>query len=95
MLQAFMILPAMYLFYWLAANETWKRKISKLVFATVSLLVFTLAYPISVDMTSASSRPYVGGSETNSLLELAFGYNGSERLLGQTTGYRRHILALV
>ena len=86
MLQAFMILPAMYLFYWLAANETWKRKISKLVFATVSLLVFTLAYPISVDMTSASSRPYVGGSETNSLLELAFGYNGSERLLGQTTG---------
>ncbi len=37
-------------------------------------------------MTPASSRPYVGGSETNSLLELAFGYNGSERLLGQTTG---------
>lgn len=86
MLQAFMILPAMYLFYWLAANETWKKKITKLTFATVSLLVFTLAYPISVDMTPASSRPYVGGSETNSLLELAFGYNGSERLLGQTTG---------
>lgn len=86
MLQAFMVLPAMYLFYWLAANETWKRKITKLTFATISLLVFTLAYPISVDMTPASSRPYVGGSETNSLLELAFGYNGSERLLGQTTG---------
>lgn len=86
MLQAFMILPAMYLFYWLAANETWKKKITKLTFATVSLLIFTLAYPISVDMTPASSRPYVGGSETNSLLELAFGYNGSERLLGQTTG---------
>ncbi|ORN29546.1 Dolichyl-phosphate-mannose-protein mannosyltransferase [Lentilactobacillus parabuchneri] len=86
MLQAFMILPAMYLFYWLAANESWKKKITKLIFATVSLLVFTLAYPISVDMTPASRRPYVGGSETNSLLELAFGYNGSERLLGQTTG---------
>ena len=86
MLQAFMILPAMYLFYWLAANETWKKKITKLTLATVTLMVFTLAYPISVDMTPASSRPYVGGSETNSLLELAFGYNGSERLLGQTTG---------
>lgn len=86
MLQAFMILPAMYLFYWLAANENWKKKIYKLSLASVSLLVFTLAYPISVDMTPASSRPYVGGSETNSLLELAFGYNGSERLLGQTTG---------
>ena len=86
MLQAFMILPAMYLFYWLAANESWKSKITKLVFATVGLAVFTLAYPVSVDLTPASQRPYVGGSETNSELELAFGYNGTERLLGQTTG---------
>lgn len=86
MLQAFMILPAMYLFYWLAANESCKSKITKLVFATVGLAVFTLAYPVSVDLTPASQRPYVGGSETNSELELAFGYNGTERLLGQTTG---------
>ncbi|MCY9124619.1 hypothetical protein MOE62_21145, partial [Bacillus inaquosorum] len=27
-----------------------------------------------------------GSSQTNSVLELAFGYNGTERLLGQTTG---------
>ncbi|GAF35809.1 glycosyltransferase family 39 protein [Lentilactobacillus farraginis] len=86
MLQAFMILPAMYLFYWLAANETWKQKIKKLTFASVGLVVFTLAYPLSVDLTPTSQRPYVGGSETNSELELAFGYNGTERLLGQTTG---------
>lgn len=45
MLQAFMILPAIYLFYWLAANETWKKKVTKLAFATISLLVFTLALP--------------------------------------------------
>ncbi|EEI24075.1 ArnT family glycosyltransferase [Lentilactobacillus hilgardii] len=86
MLQAFMILPAMYLFYWLAANENWKQKVKKLILATVGLAVFTLAYPVSVDLTPASQRPYVGGSETNSELELAFGYNGTERLLGQTTG---------
>ncbi|GBG93738.1 4-amino-4-deoxy-L-arabinose transferase [Ligilactobacillus salitolerans] len=86
MLQAFMILPAMYLFYWLAANETWKQKIKKLVLATIALVIFTLAWPLSVDLTNSSSRPYVGGSTHNSVLELAFGYNGSERLLGQTTG---------
>ncbi|GHP14980.1 putative mannosyltransferase YycA [Lentilactobacillus fungorum] len=86
MLQAFMILPAMYLFYWLAANEKWQQKVKKLTFATVSLLIFTLALPLSTDMTSASKRPYIGGSEHNSLIELAFGYNGTERLLGQTTG---------
>ncbi|WP_282801404.1 glycosyltransferase family 39 protein [Secundilactobacillus kimchicus] len=86
MLQAFMVLPAMYLFYWIAAKENWKKKILKTVYATVALVVFTLAWPLSVDLTSASNRPYEGGSEHNSVLELAFGYNGSERLLGQTTG---------
>ncbi|WP_056949582.1 glycosyltransferase family 39 protein [Lentilactobacillus kisonensis] len=86
MLQAFMILPAMYLFYWLTANEKWQQKLKKLTFATVSLLIFTLALPLSTDMTSAKDRPYIGGSQTNSLMELAFGYNGTERLLGQTTG---------
>ncbi|MHA8138556.1 glycosyltransferase family 39 protein [Lactobacillaceae bacterium Scapto_B20] len=86
MLQAFMILPGMVLFYWLAAHVNWKKKIGHLSLATVALVIFTLIWPLSVDMTSASKRPYEGGSEHNSVLELAFGYNGTERLLGQTTG---------
>jgi len=86
MLQAFMMLPAMYLFYWVAAQEKWSQKIKKLALGTSALVVFTLAWPLSVDLTNSSSRPYVGGSENNSVLELAFGYNGSERLLGQSTG---------
>ncbi len=86
MLQAFMILPAMYLFYWIAAQEKWSQKLKKLVLGTSTLVIFTLAWPLSVDLTNSSSRPYVGGSENNSVLELAFGYNGSERLLGQSTG---------
>ncbi|MFC6177536.1 glycosyltransferase family 39 protein [Companilactobacillus huachuanensis] len=86
MLQAFMILPALYLYYWLAAKVNWKKKLIHLSIATVFLAVFTLIWPLSVDMTNSNSRPYEGGSETNSALELAFGYNGTERLLGQTTG---------
>lgn len=86
MLQAFMVLPALYLYYWLAAKVNWKKKLAHLSIATVFLAVFTLIWPLSVDMTNANSRPYEGGSETNSALELAFGYNGTERLLGQTTG---------
>lgn len=86
MLQAFMVLPALYLYYWIAAEFNWKKKIAHLSIATVFLAVFTLIWPLSVDMTNSSSRPYEGGSETNSALELAFGYNGTERLLGQTTG---------
>lgn len=86
MLQAFMILPALYLYYWLAAETNWKKKLAHLSIATVFLAVFTLLWPLSVDMTNSSKRPYEGGSETNSALELAFGYNGTQRLLGQTTG---------
>ncbi|USQ69864.1 glycosyltransferase family 39 protein [Companilactobacillus allii] len=86
MLQAFMILPALYLYYWIATNIGWKKKLAHLGIATVFLAVFTLIWPLSVDMTNPSNRPYEGGSETNSALELAFGYNGTQRLLGQTTG---------
>ncbi len=86
MLQAFMILPALYLYYWIATNIGWKKKLAHLGIATVFLAVFTLIWPLSVDMTNSSNRPYEGGSETNSALELAFGYNGTQRLLGQTTG---------
>ncbi|WP_125980517.1 glycosyltransferase family 39 protein [Loigolactobacillus iwatensis] len=86
MLQAFMVLPAMYVFYWLAAKIKWPKKLLNLSVATVVLAIFTLAWPLSVDLTSAQNRPYEGGSEHNSVLELAFGYNGSQRLLGQTTG---------
>ncbi|GLB46163.1 putative mannosyltransferase YycA [Philodulcilactobacillus myokoensis] len=86
MLQAFMILPAMYLFYWLAVRKHWLSKVKVLSISTIVLIIATLFWPLSVDMTSASKRPYEGGSEHNSVMELAFGYNGTQRLLGQSTG---------
>ncbi|HWD78943.1 MAG TPA: glycosyl transferase, partial [Kribbella sp.] len=39
-------------------------------------------YVALVELWPASSRPYIGGSTNNSLLELALGYNGLGRLLG-------------
>jgi hypothetical protein len=39
-----------------------------------------------VTLTPASMRPYIGGSQTNSVLELTFGYNGFGRLTGNETG---------
>ncbi len=86
MLQAFMILPTMLVFYWVAIKLPWKKKVLWLLAAMASLGIFTVAYPASVDSVSTSSRPYIGSSQTNSLMELAFGYNGTQRLLGQTSG---------
>ena len=39
-----------------------------------------------VELWPASSRPYIGGSQTNSILELTLGYNGLGRLSGNETG---------
>ncbi|MBY4603094.1 MULTISPECIES: ArnT family glycosyltransferase [Bacillus] len=89
MMQAFMVLPAFVLFYLIASRVSLKKKIGSLFLSLVLLTGLSLSWAVVVDSTSSSSRPYVGSSQTNSVLELAFGYNGTERLLGQTTGLAR------
>jgi 4-amino-4-deoxy-L-arabinose transferase-like glycosyltransferase len=86
MLEAFMILPAIYLFYWIAMKVNWKKKILHLLAATVVLAGISLSWAVVVDSIPASKRPYIGSSQTNSVLELAFGYNGVSRLTGQQNG---------
>jgi 4-amino-4-deoxy-L-arabinose transferase-like glycosyltransferase len=39
-----------------------------------------------VELVPASARPYIGGSQTNSVWELVWGYNGLGRLNGDETG---------
>ncbi|MDO8227436.1 ArnT family glycosyltransferase [Bacillus cabrialesii] len=89
MMQAFMVLPAFVLFYLIASRISLKKKIGSLILSLFLLTGISLSWAVVVDSTSSSSRPYVGSSQTNSVLELAFGYNGTERLLGQTTGLAR------
>jgi 4-amino-4-deoxy-L-arabinose transferase-like glycosyltransferase len=40
------------------------------------------------ELWPVSSRPYIGGSENNSVLDLTFGYNGLGRIFGQGGGGR-------
>ncbi|MED1173380.1 glycosyltransferase family 39 protein [Bacillus inaquosorum] len=86
MMQAFMVLPSFVLFYLIASRVSLKKKIGSLILSLVLLTGLSISWAVVVDSTSSSSRPYIGSSQTNSVLELAFGYNGTERLLGQTTG---------
>lgn len=86
MLQAFMVVPAFLLFYFIATKLSWRKKLVQLVIALVLMLAVSVSWAVIVDQTAASERPYIGSSQTNSVLELAFGYNGMERLLGQETG---------
>ncbi|WP_371018665.1 glycosyltransferase family 39 protein [Pseudalkalibacillus sp. JSM 102089] len=86
MLQAYMVLPAFYLFYLLAAKTNWKKKAKVLASATAILLAVSLSWAVIVDAIPEDERPYIGSSDTNSVLELAFGYNGLSRLTGDQNG---------
>jgi 4-amino-4-deoxy-L-arabinose transferase-like glycosyltransferase len=86
MLQAYMIVPAFYLFYLLAFKSEWKKKLAILAAATVVLVGVSLSWAVIVDTIPQANRPYIGSSKTNSVLELAFGYNGIQRLTGMMRG---------
>ncbi|TMF49618.1 MAG: phospholipid carrier-dependent glycosyltransferase, partial [Chloroflexi bacterium] len=85
MLQAYLVVPAFGLVYLLGAPLRWRTRIVHLALAALVLLVVSLSWVLAVDLTPASQRPYVGSSQANSEIDLAFGYNGLERL----TGYHR------
>lgn len=86
MLQAFVVLPALVVAYWIAAPATWKKKLVDLLAAFAAVVVSAGWYVAVVELTPASMRPYIGGSQTNSLLELIIGYNGLGRITGSEVG---------
>lgn len=86
MLQAFLILPAFGIAYLVAGKPALGKRLVHLVLATVSLIVSAGWWVAVVELLPASARPYIGGSSTNSILELTLGYNGLGRLNGNETG---------
>lgn len=86
MLQAYLPLPAFYALYFLGASEGLRPKIAKLMLTTVLLVAVSLSWAIAVDLTPADQRPYVGSSDSNSVLDLMLGYNGLQRLTGMNSG---------
>ena len=82
MLQAFVILPALVVAYAIAAPVAWKRKLLDLLAAFVAVIVSSAWYVVIFQLTPASERPYMAGSQTNSFLQLVFGYNGLGRITG-------------
>ncbi|MBI4732983.1 MAG: glycosyltransferase family 39 protein [Chloroflexi bacterium] len=82
MLQAILPLPGLYALYFFAAKYKWWQKFLHLAAATVLLLVVSFSWAVAVDLTPPEDRPYVGGSEDNTVMELVFGHNGISRLIG-------------
>ncbi|MEV0293437.1 glycosyltransferase family 39 protein [Nocardia sp. NPDC050710] len=82
MMQAFLVLPALVVVFLVAAAGGFWSRIRGLVTAGVAVVVSGGWYVLLVALWPADARPYIGGSTTNSLWELAVGFNGVGRLLG-------------
>ncbi|MBT2526642.1 glycosyltransferase family 39 protein [Streptomyces sp. ISL-99] len=85
-LQAFLILPPLAVLYAVCAPTSVRRRLGQLALAGLALVVAGGWWVAIVELWPAASRPYVGGSQTNSFLELTFGYNGLGRINGEETG---------
>ncbi|MEU2064382.1 glycosyltransferase family 39 protein [Streptomyces sp. NPDC013455] len=85
-LQAFLILPPLAVVYAVCAPVPVRKRFAQLAAATLALVVSGGWWVAIVELWPASSRPYIGGSQSNSFLELTFGYNGLGRLNGDETG---------
>lgn len=85
-LQAWLILPPLAVVYAVCAPATFGRRIGQLLLAGLAMVVSGGWWVAIVELWPASSRPYIGGSQHNSFLELTFGYNGLGRINGDETG---------
>jgi len=85
-LQGLIPLPAMAIAYLVCAPATVWVRIRQLLVALVVLVVTGGWWVALVEWMPASARPYIGGSNTNSVLELLLGYNGFGRLTGNEIG---------
>ncbi|HEY6647270.1 MAG TPA: glycosyltransferase family 39 protein [Mycobacterium sp.] len=86
MLQAFLVVPGLALVFLVAAPVGMWKRIGKLFVGAATMVVSAGWYIALVSLWPADSRPYIGGSTDNSLLQLALGYNGIERIAGGEGG---------
>jgi 4-amino-4-deoxy-L-arabinose transferase-like glycosyltransferase len=86
MLQALLVVPAYALAYLFAGPPKLGKRIVQLLLSGLAVIVSAGWYIAIVELWPKSSRPFIGGSQNNSLLELALGYNGLGRLSGDETG---------
>jgi 4-amino-4-deoxy-L-arabinose transferase-like glycosyltransferase len=86
MLQAFIVLPIFAFGYLLLGKPRLLKRVGQLAWSALAVLVSAGWWVAVVELWPASSRPFIGGSTTNSILQLTLGYNGLGRLTGNETG---------
>ena len=84
--QVLLVLPGFAVAMFAFSPARWPRRLLDAVVA-LGCMVLAAGWWIALTVIVPSgSRPYIGGSQTDSFLELTFGYNGLGRLTGDETG---------
>jgi 4-amino-4-deoxy-L-arabinose transferase-like glycosyltransferase len=82
LLQALLVTPALALVVLIAVPGSVWLRLRDLAVGLVAIVVSAGWYLALVSLWPSDSRPYIGGSTNNSLLQLALGYNGLGRVFG-------------
>ncbi|NUS44872.1 MAG: glycosyltransferase family 39 protein, partial [Mycobacteriaceae bacterium] len=85
-LQVMLVVPALSLTYLVAGPLGLWRRVLHLFAAGVAMVAAAGWWLLTVELWPASSRPWIGGSHHNSIMELTLGYNGLGRLNGEEHG---------
>ncbi|WP_025617791.1 glycosyltransferase family 39 protein [Salinispora cortesiana] len=86
MLQAFLVVPVLAGVYLLAAPTGLGRRIRQTLLAGLAVVLSAGWWVAVVELVPSGARPYIGGSQTDSVLELTLGYNGLGRIAGREEG---------
>ena len=81
-----LVVPGLAITYLACGPHRWVKRLGQLFAAAAALVVSAGWWILIVELWPANSRPYIGGSPSNSILELTLGYNGIGRLNGDEHG---------
>lgn len=86
MMQGLLVLPAFGLVYLVAGRSRLIPRLLHLLGAAVALVVSAGWWVLATVLWPVDSRPYIGGSTNNTVMDLVLGYNGLGRIFGQSRG---------
>jgi 4-amino-4-deoxy-L-arabinose transferase-like glycosyltransferase len=81
MLQAWLILPALAVGYFVAVHGTVRIRMLRVGIAGVVAILLSLSWIGVIQATPPQDRPYVDGSTNNNAFSMVFGYNGVDRIV--------------
>lgn len=84
--QVLLVVPGFALALFAFSPTRWWRRLIDGAVAIASIVVAAGWWVALTVIVPSGSRPYIGGSQTDSFLELTFSYNGLGRLTGNETG---------